>query len=42
VEYKEYNGLKVPVKLMVDFGMFQQTITITGVKVNQGLKLADL
>jgi hypothetical protein len=42
LEYKDYNGLKVPVKLMADFGMFQQNINITDVKLNQGLQLKDL
>lgn len=42
LEYKDYNGIKVPVKLLADFGMFQQNINITDVKLNQGLKLTDL
>jgi hypothetical protein len=42
LEYKDYNGVKVPVKLLADFGMFQQNINITDVKLNQGLKLTDL
>lgn len=41
-EYKDYNGIKVPVKLLVDLGMMKQHIIVTDVKLNQGLKLTDL
>lgn len=41
-DYKEFNGVKVPTKLVVDLGQFKQDITIESVKVNQGLKPSDL
>lgn len=41
-EYKEYNGVKIPTKILVDAGMLKQDISITDVKVNQGLKTSDL
>ncbi len=42
LEYKDVNGVKVPVKLVMDFGVMKQEINITDVKANQGLKLTDL
>lgn len=41
-EYKTFEGIKVPTKLVVDLGQFKQDIDIETVKVNQGLKVADL
>jgi predicted Zn-dependent peptidase len=41
-EYKTFEGVKIPTKLVVDLGQFKQDITIESVKVNQGLKVTDL
>jgi predicted Zn-dependent peptidase len=41
-EYKTFEGIKVPTKLVVDLGQFKQDIDIETVKVNQGLKVTDL
>jgi hypothetical protein len=41
LEYKDYNGLKVPVKMQVDAGPIKQEISISDVKVNTGLKPSD-
>jgi hypothetical protein len=41
-DYKTYEGVKIPTKLIVDLGQFKQDITIESVKVNQGLKVTDL
>jgi hypothetical protein len=41
-EYKEYGGVKIPTKILIDAGMLKQDISITDVKVNQGLKASDL
>jgi predicted Zn-dependent peptidase len=41
-DYKTYEGVKIPTKLVVDLGQFKQDITIESVKVNQGLKVSDL
>jgi zinc protease len=40
--YKAFDGIMVPTELVNDFGQFKQSITITSVKFNQGLKEADL
>jgi hypothetical protein len=40
--YKEFDGIMVPTEVVNDFGQFKQSITITSVKFNQGLKEADL
>ena len=40
--YKAFDGIMVPTELLNDFGQFKQSITITSVKFNQGLKEADL
>ena len=42
LEYKEYNGVKLPVKMLIDLGMMKQNIVISEVKVNQGLTSKDL
>ncbi|TAD83854.1 MAG: insulinase family protein [Bacteroidetes bacterium] len=42
LEYKTVDGVQVPVKMLVDLGAFKQEITISSVKINQGLKEADL
>lgn len=42
LEYKEYNGVKLPVKMLVDLGVMKQNIQISEVKVNQGLTSKDL
>lgn len=39
-DYKEYNGLKIPMKVIIDQG-FKITTTVKDVKVNTGLKDAD-
>jgi hypothetical protein len=41
-EYKTFEGIKVATKLVIDLGQFKQDIDIETVKVNQGLKVADL
>jgi predicted Zn-dependent peptidase len=41
-EFKTVNGVKIPVKLLFDAGMFKLDINLTDVKVNQGLKMDDL
>jgi predicted Zn-dependent peptidase len=41
-DYKEYNGVKIPTRILIDAGMLKQEISITDVKVNQGLKTSDL
>ncbi len=40
--YKEVNGVKFPVKQVLDLGQLKIMIGIADVKVNQGLKLDDL
>jgi hypothetical protein len=42
LEYKENAGLKFPAKMTVDFGAFKQNVSITEVKVNQGLTVDKL
>jgi zinc protease len=42
VEYKTYNGVKLPVKQVFDAGPYKINIDIKEVKLNQGLKLDDL
>jgi hypothetical protein len=39
-DYKEYNGLKIPMKVIIDQG-FKITTTVKDVKVNSGLKDTD-
>jgi zinc protease len=41
-EYKTYNGVKVPVKLLLEQGALKINFEVTDVKVNQGLKIDDL
>ncbi len=41
-EYKTYNGVMIPVKMMYEQGPLKINIDITEVKVNQGLKADDL
>jgi zinc protease len=36
-EYKEYNGIQVPVKLLIDQGQLKINVAIKDVKINQGL-----
>jgi predicted Zn-dependent peptidase len=40
-EYKAFNGVQIPTKLLVDQGQLKINIDITEVKVNQGLKSED-
>ncbi|HSC54187.1 MAG TPA: pitrilysin family protein [Phnomibacter sp.] len=42
LDYKDYSGIKMPSSISIDAGMLKQAISITDVKMNQGLKLADL
>lgn len=42
LDYKDYSGIKMPSTISIDAGMLKQAISITDVKLNQGLKLADL
>ncbi|MES2006126.1 MAG: pitrilysin family protein [Bacteroidota bacterium] len=41
-EYKTFNGVKLPVKQILDAGQFKLNFDIKEVKVNQGLKADDL
>lgn len=41
-EYKTVNGIKVPVKMLLDQGQFKINLDITDIKVNQGLKADDI
>lgn len=41
-EYKEYNGVKIPVQIVIDLGVLKQDISITEVGINTGLKADDL
>ena len=41
-EYKTVNGIKVPVKMLLDQGQFKINLEITDIKVNQGLKAEDI
>ncbi|MBA2499723.1 MAG: insulinase family protein [Chitinophagaceae bacterium] len=41
-DYKTYNGVQIPTKIMVDMGQLQQEVNFTEVKVNSGLKAEDL
>lgn len=41
-DYKTFEGIKVPTKIVVDLGQFKQDITIESVKINQGLKPEEL
>jgi zinc protease len=41
-EYKTYNGVKVPVKVLLEQGALKINFDVTDVKVNQGLKIDDL
>jgi len=41
-EYKTYNGVKIPTKALVDNGQYKIDITMTDIKINQGLKVEDL
>ncbi|MCA6450182.1 MAG: hypothetical protein IM587_08275, partial [Chitinophagaceae bacterium] len=38
-EYKTFNGVKLPVKLVMDTGQFKINTEISETKVNQGLTL---
>ena len=40
--YKEVNGVKLPVKQVLDLGQLKIMIGIADIKVNQGLKLDDM
>ncbi|WP_416439780.1 M16 family metallopeptidase [Phnomibacter sp. MR] len=41
-EYKEYNGVKIPVQIVIDLGVMKQDISITEVKINSGLSASEL
>jgi hypothetical protein len=41
-EFKTINGVKIPIKQIMDTGQFKINIEISDTKVNQGLKLDDL
>ena len=41
-EYKEYNGVKIPVQIVIDLGVMKQDISITEVKINAGLSASEL
>lgn len=40
-EYKNYNGVQIPVNMLIDQGQVKINITVTDAKVNQGLKTDD-
>jgi zinc protease len=40
--YKIIDGVQIPVTILVDLGVYKQTIDIADVKFNQGLKESDL
>lgn len=40
--YQTYNGVQLPVKILVDQGQFKINLEVAEVKVNQGLSVADL
>ncbi len=42
MDYKPYNGVQVPTHILADLGQFKQDITFKDIKVNSGLKEADL
>jgi zinc protease len=42
LDYKDFNGVKIPVKILLDQGQMKPEITVTDVKINTGLKEADL
>ena len=42
LEYKTIDGVKFPVKILIDLGVFKQNIDITDIKINSGLKESDL
>jgi zinc protease len=42
LDYKEFNGVKIPVKFVIDQGQMKPEVSITDVKINTGLKEADL
>jgi len=41
-EYKTFNGVQLPVKMIFDQGPLKINVDITDVKINQGLKVEDL
>lgn len=41
-EYGTFNGVKIPVKQVLDLGQFKLLIETPSVKINQGLKMEDL
>lgn len=40
-EYKKYNDVLIATKLIIDLGQFKQTITVTDLTINTGLKTED-
>jgi zinc protease len=40
--YKSYNGVQLPVKMLIDQGQLKIDLSITEVLVNQGLKVEDI
>ena len=42
MDYKPFNGVQIPTHLLVDLGQFKQDINFKDIKVNSGLKEADL
>ena len=41
-DYKPYNNVQVPTKVVVDYGQFKINLSVADVKINQGLKVDDL
>lgn len=41
-DYKEFNGVQIPTRIVVDFGQMQQELKFTDIKVNSGLKVEDI
>lgn len=42
MDYKPYNGVQIPTRMLIDLGQFKQDIIFKEIKVNSGLKEADL
>lgn len=42
MDYKPYNGAQIHTRMLIDLGQFKQDIIFKDIKVNSGLKEADL
>ena len=41
-DYKAFNGVKIPMKIVNDLGMMKIEIGFTEIKINSGLKPEDI